>query len=378
MRGYAARLLLSLAVLAGVAATAAAPVRAEVGVSVGPSLIELNADPGGEGRQELTVTNTGDEPFEAVTTVEPYRGADGVYSAVDWLTAEPAAFRLEPGEQQTVAVTIAVPRGLESGGRYAMVAITPGAKETGGAGAAVRGKLGVPFLIAVDGDGKLTRTAKLERFAPVLERDGRIGFRALIRNEGNLHVVAQGAVAIGQGDDDPFGRLDITKTTSILPGTEQMVVAYGSLPLESGAAYTAAVEIDYGAKEPLTEQTRFTVAPSLVVERQRVCENLDRGPTLALALRNDGDLGLEPGAELTIEDETGQPVQGSVTTPAALIWPGATAELVVDFPNRLLSGSYVLVARVSYGVEDPVEARAPFQIGGAGENVAPLCGSASS
>ncbi|MGH2559048.1 MAG: fimbrial biogenesis chaperone [Thermomicrobiales bacterium] len=374
MRGYAARLLLSLAVLAGAAASAAVPVRADVGVSVGPSLIELKADPGGEGRQELTVTNSGDEAFEAAATVESYRGADGEFSAVDWVTVEPAAFRLEPGQQQRLTVTITVPRDLESGGRYAMVAITPGAQETEGTGAAVTGKLGVPFLIAVDGEGKLTEEATLERFAPTLEPDGRIGFRALVRNEGNLHVVAQGAVEISDGDGDPFGRLDIPRTTSILPGSVQTVIAFGSLPLDAGGEFTAATEIDYGGKKPLKAETAFTVAPSLAVEGLGICENLDRGPTLRATLRNDGDLGLEPGVEFAIEDASGQPVQGTAATQPAFVWPDATAEIAVDFPQRLLSGDYVLIARARYGMDGEIEQRWPFAIGGTGENVAPLCG----
>lgn len=54
------------------------------------------------------------------------------------------------------------------------------------------------ILIEVEGEGDLIRTAAIERFAPVLESDGRVGFRALVKSTGNTYVVAKGTIEIDQ------------------------------------------------------------------------------------------------------------------------------------------------------------------------------------
>lgn len=54
-----------------------------------------------------------------------------------------------------------------------------------GAAIGLREKLAGSVVITVDGKGKLSYTAEIERFAPVLEHDGRIGFQALFVTPGD-------------------------------------------------------------------------------------------------------------------------------------------------------------------------------------------------
>jgi hypothetical protein len=377
------RLALGLAVLLSVAGWAgyARPAGAAVSFGVAPARVELVADPGAAGTQTLTVTNGGDGPVEVTARVEPYKGAAGEWSAVDWLAVEPAAFTIEPGAEQAVEVALEVPAGLDAGGRYAAVTFTTGASTAGGSGAAMAGQIGVPFLIAVEGGGDLVRRARLARFAPTLSWDGRVGFAALVRNEGNLHLLPAGEVAVGPVAGEPLGRLALAPTTALLPGSETVLPAEGTLPLDRAATFRATVSVAYGEGEAAVAAVEFAPEAALAIAGIGACENLDRGPTARLSLRNDGQLGLQPLALVTVRDANGG-VLGTVAAAApSLLWPGETAEVAIDLPERLVSGEYALVFRVDYAPPapdgttflSPIEQETAIQVGGLGGAAIPLC-----
>ena len=356
---------------------------AEVTLTVAPSLVELEAEGGATGSQTLTVSNDGNEPIEVAAGVEPYKGATGALSAVEWLTVEPARFRLEPGQAQEVTVEIALPEGeLEAGGRYAAVALTTGAKQVEGSGMAMAGKLAVPFLLKVDGRGDLVREIALPKFAPVLAADGRVGFTALLRNEGNLHVVPQGEVIVDRADGSSYARLDVPRTTAVLPGTDVLLGTQGTIPLEPGVAYEAKLTVDAGTEEPTEAAVDFSPEVALEVAGVSVCENLDRGPSVRIDLRNDGGLGLVPRVHASVRGELGGPRGTAPPGDPVLVWPAETAGVVVDLPERLVSGGYVLTVRVDVTPPDregrvavpPIEQDSTFRIGGLGGDAVPLCG----
>jgi hypothetical protein len=366
---------LVLTLVAGGATLVAPPAAASIGIGVTPSLLKLSAKPGGTGRQELTVSNEGDEPFDATTAVVPLEGATGADSAVNWLTVEPATLHLEPKEKQTVTVSIAVPDDLESGGYYASVTITTGATTPEGNAAAVAGQLGVPFLFTIEGKGKLRQQAKVERFAPVFEPDGRVGFRALVRSAGNVYIETQGKVEIADGGGKKIASLDFPASGRILPDAVRLLTAQGSVPLKEGEKYRATVTLTFGEKgKPLTTKETFTVErPELSITSLGVCENLDRGPTISLAGQNKSDLGVQPTVTLAVQKADGGQV-GEMKVPAGpLLWPDDTTNFQVDFSQRLVSGEYVLKATVEASQVTAVTRELPFQIGGIGGTPVPLC-----
>jgi hypothetical protein len=377
------RLVPVLALLAGLAAAglAPAPAAAVISLSVAPALVELEATPGGAGTQSLTVSNGGDKPIDLAIAVEPYKTAVGPLSAVDWLSVEPTSLRLAPDEDQEVTVAIAVPDDLEAGGRYAAVSFTTGASAAGGTGAAMAGKIGIPFFVAVDGEGGLTRRAELERFAPVLTHDGRVAFAALLVNSGNLHLRPAGAIEILNADGSPLGRLDFQQTTAILPGTRELLVSQGSVPLPPGPTYRAVAKLEYGDGESLAADVEFRPEPLLSLSAASVCENLDRGPTVRLGLRNDGGLGLQPRVQIGVWGATGNPIGSGLPTASLLVWPGEGLDVAIDVPERLASGEYRLSVRVDAAPPDlegrtvlpPVEQEFPFRVGGLGGDAIPLC-----
>jgi len=334
----------------------------------------------------VTASNERDQPVLITAAIEPYKTAsDEERSAIDWLTVEPASFELGPGAEQIVDVSITVPEGVPAGGRYALVTFTTGATEAatdeGGSGIGVAGSVGAVFLFAIDGEGELNRHASLERFAPILEPDGRIGFRAEVVNDGNLYLQSTGAVVVTDAAGRDAGALEFPPTTAQLQGETTVLTSFGSLPLQPDETYQAEVVLDYNGAEPMTTTLEFTPTITLAVTETAICENLDRGPTLTVSLHNDGTLGLFPPIQAEIADANAQAIATGMSSMPALIWPGETAIATIEFPDRLLSGDYTTNLRVDYAapVADgqtllpPLEQEVTFSIGGLGDTAIPLC-----
>jgi hypothetical protein len=106
------------------------------GLSVSGGKIDVTVNPGSNSTQIMNVENTSDTAMNIVVDVEGYgesasndfvvlSPADdtGLYSARSWLSVSPSSFSLAPGGSQPITVTINVPIGTGSGGRYAIVMI---------------------------------------------------------------------------------------------------------------------------------------------------------------------------------------------------------------------------------------------------------------
>ncbi|MGH2535364.1 MAG: hypothetical protein ACRDJW_24145 [Thermomicrobiales bacterium] len=369
------------AVLLGSVAATVQHAAAVVSLRISPVLVAISATPGATGSQALTVVNEGDVPVDLTVGIETYQTATGDWSAQDWLAVDQSRVALAPGEDAAITVTLQVPDDVASGGRYALITFTTGPHQSAEPGVAITGKLGAAILIAVEGDGALASDVAIERFGPVLEPDGRIGFRAQLSNDGNLHALPAGRVEVKSVEGDPLGQLDLPMTTPLLPDGEVEMTAQGSLPLPAGERYLARATINVGGGASITAETEFSPEALVAVERTTVCENLDRGPTATLLLRNDGTLGLQPLLQIGVQDAAGSAHGAPVATTAPMLWPGDAGELRVDLPTRLTSGAYTLTVRVDYAAPDaqgrtalpPLEQQTTFAIGGLGPDAAPLC-----
>jgi len=370
------RLILALSVAVGLAATAAHPARANISMLISPSLVELSAAPGGTGSTVLVLTNRGDEPFDATASVATIESAPSARSAVSWLRVEPATFRVTPGRAQDLKVAVAVPADLASGGYYALVTVTTGAKSGEGATVGVAGQLGVAFLITVRGDGELTEQASLPHFAPFFETDGRIGFRAVVESTGNVHADASGKVEIVDAAGKHVASLDVPSAGRVLPGSSRVLQALGSVPLPPGSGFHADATFTYGTKQQkLSAGASFTVgAPPVHVADVSVCENMDTGPTVSFRVEDGGELGVEPPVSVIVQEQSGAEVANAAVA-APLLWPRSSADVRVELPRRLVSGQYVLTVTARVGPGKPVARQVPFRIGGVGGQPVPLCSS---
>jgi len=371
----------SVLVLAGMISLFRVPAAAFITIRVTPAVLSLEGEPGAIGTQMIAVANEGDEAAEIVSAVEPYQSATGENSATGWISVEPAEFSLGPGETRDITVSLTIPPDSASGGRYALVSFSTGAQDSAEGPSAIGGKVGVAVLLAVRGNEPLVEAAQLVEFGPVLEPDGRLGFRVLVSNTGNLHVRPFGLVSVMTEQEIPYGTLEIAPQRNILPGNESLLLTTGSLPVDFESKYSAQVELAIGANISVTAETDISPTIDLNIESLSVCENLDRGPTVTTHLRNDGGLGMLPSIRYEIFLEDGTFIEDTPLQGPLLIWGGATLGSSATVTTRLGSGRYVAVAQVlpvpptSDGqvLLEPLRFEHPFVIGGLDGNAVPVC-----
>lgn len=367
-----------LVVLVLVAAVAGVPggapaAGAEVSVGITPSVVDLRVGAGTRQDRRLTISNEGDEAFSVGVAVSTLPGAPEARSAVPWLAVASPRLTLAAGAVAELTVTIAVPPGLASGGYYAAVTVTTERQEVTGPGAAVAGELVVPFLITVDGSGESTTQVVVDRFAAVLEPDGRTGFRAEVRNTGNTYVTLRGAVEVGVGRGPSTDEVAFRGPVLLLPAATAVLQGRSPLLLESGQTYRADAVLDFGALEPLELETAFTAEPPRATLRDvGVCTDRDGALVLGFVVRNRGSVGVLPEASVTLRGTAGATAE-PVVAALPIAWPDDDTGYALSEPGRLDDGRYELALVVALGPATFLERVLSFQVGGDGPTTVRPC-----
>jgi hypothetical protein len=346
------------------------PAKAEVTISVSPSLTEFRAVPGNTGEQQITVFNDGDEPFAVSVSVREYGGAPQKLSAKGFIEVSPKTFDLAPGESQSVRVSINVPADSPSGGRYATVTFRTGAKQSGAAGTGVSGEIGVPQLFTINGAGPIEREARIDRILPVLLQDGTIGFQLMVDNPGNIHFFPRGTLDVTCGEA-ATETLQVPRGTAVVPGTERLVSVDGFLNIPSGMTCDARATLNYGERRPVTGQLTFardklTFTPNaqLYITELGATEQPGGSPELRLVLDNSGELLLTPQVQLDVFDSQGEHLGSATPARPPSVEPGEKYEVKTEYPGRLGPGKYILRASAVYG-DKIAERQTTFTLGAA-------------
>jgi hypothetical protein len=363
-------IFLAMSTLVGIAM----PARADISFSVTPALNDLMATPGASGEQVITLTNSGSDALDIDIVIEDATTAAPERSAVTWLSLDEAAFHVETGEQRDVKIGIDVPKETPSGGYYAKVTFTTGSADAADNSAAISGQLSVGMLLTIDGEEEIVREAAIARLAPVLDGDGRVSFQMVVESVGNVHVIPGKAdVEVRNADGSPLGKLDFDSSVPILPGNSATLLTHGSLPLTLDGKYQAAATFNYG-DEAISSTIDFSVSPALTIAAISVCENLDRGPTFGIDLNNDGELALQPLVTMSLQGGDGSSLGQTTLSAGMPLWAQTSGHQSVDFPERLVSGPYLLITEVQFDpLQPPLRQETPFQIGGLEGTPAPLC-----
>lgn len=369
-------LLLVLAVAAGTVALPG-PTRADIYLTVTPSLLDIQATPGASADQPVEIVNGSDQPVDLAVEIVPPSSVEESYWATDWLAIDQERISIPANGTAELVIGLTVPGDATSGGHYGNVRLTTVAAP-GSEGAALAGEIVVPALFTVtEGDGELDRAVSVSRFAPFLEPDGRIGFRTELRNEGNIHVQPSGIVSIAGPDGEVLSTLDVQQPTPVMPGQTRELRAYGTLPLGVGDEYTATMTLVTGEDRlPLADaEVSFSLddlaVPPLSLS---ICENLDGGPTVSVGASNSSPIGVSPNIQLSVLDAGSAVLIEAPLTPALTLWPEDSQDIQTQLPQRLLTGAYTLVGTIQVGADEPVRTEVPFEIGGTSPATAPLCG----
>jgi len=107
-----------------------APLVALAGVGVGVNLGKINIDeplkPGGiYNFPSIGVINTGDESGDYELAVTYHQDQAELRPAQEWFSFSPAAFQLEPGQSQSVAVQLTLPMRVKPGDYFAYLEAHP-------------------------------------------------------------------------------------------------------------------------------------------------------------------------------------------------------------------------------------------------------------
>ena len=354
------------------------PASAQITIAVSPALLELEGRAGDTGHIEITISNNGDAAFEVVTGLENFQAMTDERSALAWSAVTPGRLEIDAGDDVTATFAIEIPADAPTGGRFAAITFTtvpPGATDT----TSVAGQIAVPVFLTVDGQGGVDRTTSLERMAAFLEPDGRLGVRAEVRNDGNVHVPFAGTVELTAHDRTLEANVDLV-AGRVLPGVTRTYQGSSTLPLPLAMTYDVTLRMgtsDEGDEmigDAVHERTiTMDATPALELSVLTICENLDQGPSIAAELVNPGSLGVVPTVTFAVLDAMGSPI-GSVTAALQpLAWPGSSVSVSAELPVRPASGPYTLVATATYGGSFREELRVPFAIGGDPASAAPLC-----
>jgi len=199
------------------------------GLGVSGGKIEATIDPGSSSTHVINVENTSDAAMNIVVDVEGYgvsanndfvalAPADdtGPYSARSWLSASPSSFSLAPGGSQPVTVTINVPAGSGSGGRYAIVMIQT--VPASGQQVATVSAVAARVLLTVTGYSTDT-SSQITAIDPVASTsDNPAGVMVSVANNGNYDYAPQIQATLKNGDKTIATGTFVNPGWPILPG----------------------------------------------------------------------------------------------------------------------------------------------------------------
>lgn len=246
-----------------------------------PIILEIKGYPGGMETGSLGVSNSGRNALRcsiAVFALDvgesglPTAVANAPRSCKGWISLQPEAFSLKPGESAKVVLRLRPPKGTE-GGYYAML-LCDGAPESPAtedeAGTRVRSGIHfsyrnmVPVLVTIQG-GKLT--VRILTGKPVFTEAGnQKGFliKTPVFNAGTVHTRVTGSLEIGTETGQPLQTLSFSSGQGlVLPDHARLFPTRDPIDLPDGL-YQAQLRLEIGsAKQPQAQKYSFTVDKGL-------------------------------------------------------------------------------------------------------------------
>lgn len=173
-------------------------------IEVSPPSQELNVDPGQETTVETIVRNKGNTTLNLTSRVEDFTASGdegqvalvekGPWAISEWSQIEPQEFTIEPGEEQTVKIRVAVPQQNTGGGRYGAVVFARAGNEQANA-AAVTQEIASLFLLRISGPVN-EHIQIVEMKTPRFIESGPVPLGLKLKNTGNVHTKVTGIVSV--------------------------------------------------------------------------------------------------------------------------------------------------------------------------------------
>ena len=250
------------------------------GLEISPPLLDLKADPGQVIKTQIRVRNVTQDKLVITAQFEDFlaQGEEGQprillnvdekspYSLKDWLSTPPR-LTLNPGQRETIELTINVPKDASPGGHYGVVRFTGTPPEVEGSGVSLSASVGTLLLINVAGDAKqsakvaeifTSQNGKRKNFFEY----GPVAITTRVQNDGNTHIQPKGTIQVTNmiGQDVYVGQLN-ESSRNILPGSIRKFEQTLDKKLLFGR-YTIKADVIYGTDNQITSSTKtFWVIP---------------------------------------------------------------------------------------------------------------------
>jgi hypothetical protein len=232
----------------------AAAAEDEQAINYEPSIAFVDVEAGGGSSTTITVRNQTRSDARFAVQVQDLRAEPGPGRILEpvpigtaprgagaWLDPSTEAFTLRAGTERRLDVAISVPEGAGAGGHYGAVVFTARPLDDRGSQVRIDSVVGVPVLLTVAGAYERDLRVSIEPDRRLRWTGGRQRWTVHLRNEGDVHEVVSGRVAV---DAVLSGRGSTQMPAGILlPGesrTERVSFDLRSAP----DAWTATARVD--------------------------------------------------------------------------------------------------------------------------------------
>ncbi|MFH1536225.1 MAG: hypothetical protein ABIC96_04130 [Patescibacteria group bacterium] len=203
------KLLIVFVVLVSIGSITTQRAVAQRTITISPSTIKQNLDPGQTIIGTIGITNGSLTPINFKTSIQDYavfdtngtpnllpsNYPDKKHSASSWLIITPDTFAVLPHEKGILNYYLQVPLDARPGGHYAAVTFTPYDKASSESGAIVQERIAALFYISINGE--IEEQARVNIFSTdQFFEYGPIQIKTQIKNLGDLHIVPEGKIII--------------------------------------------------------------------------------------------------------------------------------------------------------------------------------------
>ena len=235
-------------------------------VTVGPSLLEADAEPGETFIQEIKLFNETNRPLALYPILEnvlpkketgqpQFLGDKDVLGAARWISVPVEKIILKPGELKKVLLNIRVPKLLiQPGGHYAALFWADQPPKNAGIGVANR--VGTIFLFKIKGSVK--EDLKIISFEKEV-----LAFGLQVENSGNTHLKPAGQVIISNWRRQPVKTIFINPLGQLILPQSRRQFKISEKEFDGWGRFYAQAKINYGTgnQEVVSSEVTYWSAP---------------------------------------------------------------------------------------------------------------------
>ena len=314
-------------------------VSANPGITVTNAGIVATVSPGQVLTEKMTVSIGNSDPATdvSVTVTGVAQSSTGGYILLDpaqdtnqdtarsFVTVDPSAFHLDPGQSQDITAIVTVPQNVGSGGYFALINIAEPPTTTSDSNVAIVYSVGVPVFLTIKGS-QLNQTGTITGITAGTITNGQpINITTTFQNTGNIYFKVEGQTTITNDQGVMLDTIPMPLTSSsIIPGMSR----------DLNATFTPS-----GSLAPGTYNIRSVImsSDSILLDKSDSTFTIKAPYKPPPAL---GTVSLAPSGASTLKTTTGN---------ISVYFPVGAAAIPVDISLNNITAAQLPVAPDGYG-----------------------------